>query len=199
MNNQSSARTRYLEAAYDLLQRELLPEAPDRATVALAYSWPTKGARGKTLGEYQEHALQNSENGETCLIVVSPRQWAEGLEVLHVLAHEMCHAAAGHKAGHRKPFKRLADKIGLDGPAKATTPGPRFSAWAARVASELPPFPAGGLTLAGKKPQSTRLRLWECGCPVKVRVASDDFQAVCSLCSEPFHLIEKPGDSPEEE
>jgi hypothetical protein len=34
----------------------------------------------------------------------------------------------------------------------------------------------------------SRLRLWVCGCdaPVKVRVASDDFQATCNRCDSPF-------------
>jgi hypothetical protein len=36
---------------------------------------------------------------------------------------------------------------------------------------------------------SGRLRLWECDCakPVKVRVASDDFQAHCDRCDGRFH------------
>ncbi len=34
----------------------------------------------------------------------------------------------------------------------------------------------------------SRLRLWECQCdkPVKVRIASDDFQAHCDKCEQPF-------------
>lgn len=40
---------------------------------------------------------------------------------------------------------------------------------------------------------SGRLRLWECDCakPVKVRVASDEFQAHCDRCDEAFHLVVK--------
>lgn len=38
---------------------------------------------------------------------------------------------------------------------------------------------------------SGRLRLWECECakPVKVRVASDTFRAVCQVCGQPFHHV----------
>ena len=34
----------------------------------------------------------------------------------------------------------------------------------------------------------SRLRLWECRCPkpVKVRVASDTFDATCGKCNQPF-------------
>jgi hypothetical protein len=38
------------------------------------------------------------------------------------------------------------------------------------------------------KGSGSRLRLWECECerPVKVRVASDDFQAHCDVCGQAF-------------
>lgn len=38
------------------------------------------------------------------------------------------------------------------------------------------------------KGSGSRMRLWECECdkPVKVRVASDDFQATCDRCGESF-------------
>ena len=41
----SSRRTAYLETAYDLLHRDLLPQAPARSAVALAWSFPSRGAR----------------------------------------------------------------------------------------------------------------------------------------------------------
>lgn len=54
------------------------------------------------------------------------------------------------------------------------------------------PCSAGRGTRGGKsrgKGSGSRLRLWECQCspkPVKVRVASDDFQATCDVCGSKF-------------
>lgn len=58
--------------------------------------------------------------------------------------------------------------------------------------AKLKPCSAGVGTKGGTSRgtgSGSRQRLWECGCerPVKVRVASDDFQATCNRCSEPFH------------
>ena len=39
---------------------------------------------------------------------------------------------------------------------------------------------------AQRKKQGTRLRLWICECPVKVRVASDTFDATCNICDARF-------------
>jgi hypothetical protein len=53
------------------------------------------------------------------------------------------------------------------------------------------PCRAGQGTRGGKSRgtgSGSRLRLWECGCerPVKVRVASDAFDATCNVCAQPF-------------
>lgn len=57
------------------------------------------------------------------------------------------------------------------------------------------PCSAGHGTKGGTsrgKGSGSRLRLWECECPkpVKVRIASDDFQATCGRCDRPFHRME---------
>lgn len=53
--------------------------------------------------------------------------------------------------------------------------------------------PMGRGTRGGRMVQTARLRLWECGCvkPVKVRVASDAFQAHCDACGKAFHHVVK--------
>lgn len=62
---------------------------------------------------------------------------------------------------------------------------------AVRVGGKVGACPMGKGTRGGKygKGSGSRLRLWECtGCPapVKVRVASDDFQATCDRCGTHF-------------
>jgi hypothetical protein len=180
------ARVHYLEAAYRIIRSELLPEAPPVDQIALAWSFPSKGARGKTIGECH-YAIQGSH--ETAAIVIHPREWSkEDVEVLAILAHEMVHAALGPGVGHRGPFPQMAERIGLAGKPTATVAGSAFRQFIAKVRESLPPFPVGGIGLAPTKKAGTRLRLWECGCGVKVRVARDDFAATCDECGEAFEL-----------
>lgn len=191
----SAARVAYLEAAYDLLRESLLPEAPDRARTALAYSFPSRGAhstdgRGR-IGECHWGSLAGSATGERILIVVHPSEWSDDTRVLAVLAHEMVHASLGREIGHRAPFAALARRIGLDGRPAATFAGSAFTRWVDEKRGRLPSFPAGALTLAGRRIQGTRLRLYECGCPrpVKIRCARDDLRATCNCCGKPFALM----------
>lgn len=191
----SVARSRYLETAYDLIRSELLPEAPERKRVALAFSFPVRGARSaKVIGEC--HHLTPSEKkrarGEGHLIVIHPTVWRDDLEVLATLAHEMAHAALPKKTGHRRPFAELVTRIGLDGKPTATVPGESFKRWVKGTRKRLPDFPGGVSFVPQVKKQTTRLRLWQCECekPIKVRVASDEFSAMCHECGEDFAMQE---------
>jgi hypothetical protein len=65
----------------------------------------------------------------------------------------------------------------------------------ANIAPKLRPCPLGIGTRGGKSRgvgSGSRLRLWQCGCerPVKVRVASDDFDATCNRCGSAFTRAE---------
>ena len=58
------------------------------------------------------------------------------------------------------------------------------------LAKQLGDFPAAGFDPPTKK-QKTRLRLWVCQCPIKVRIASDDFRALCLKCECQFEIVAK--------
>jgi len=191
MDTLSEQRTAYLVAAYKRIQRDLLPQAPRPEIVALSWSFPCTNARGGgksvRVGEYFGTPIQGSPEGEQHAIVISPRVWTGELEMLGVLAHEMVHACLPAGTKHKKPFKQLAGAIGLT-PTKEADPAEGFRTWYQNVRSNgdsLPAFPAGALS-PNKTGGGTRLRLWECSCPVKVRVASDTFDATCNRCEDPF-------------
>lgn len=194
----SSKRTQYLEAAYDQIKADLLPQAPGRERVALSWSFPCRNARGGgrsvRLGEHHFAPVQGSETGEQHVILVSPRVWTCETDVLGVLAHEMVHACLPPNTKHKKAFKDLAGVIGLE-PTKQADPAEGFLRWISNTkeSNNLPPFPAGAIAPNVSSTQSTRLRLWECDCPVKVRVASNDFRAVCSRCDQEFKRQEGNG------
>src|SRR6266566_822948 len=55
------------------------------------------------------------------------------------------------------------------------------------------PYPHAAITVKPKGKVGSRLRLYQCRCdpPVKVRVASDGFQAVCLVCDVEFVQVSK--------
>jgi hypothetical protein len=59
------------------------------------------------------------------------------------------------------------------------------------------PYPHAAIQLRAKEKVGSRLRLYQCGCqpPIKVRVASDGFQAVCLLCDGEFVQVVKEDDA----
>jgi hypothetical protein len=146
-----------------------------------------KGRSGKrrAIGQCWDGRL--SQDGRAHMFICPTL--AEPVEVLAVLAHELCHAATPGK-GHKKPFIELARAFGLVKPWTATTPGPECAARLAHLANTLGAFPHAPLALVEKKKQTSRMRLWECACEpvVKVRCASDDFDATCNVCESPFAI-----------
>lgn len=183
----------WLQKAYVLIREQLLTSVPPIGEVIVTYGFPSKGAR-KFLGEchYEAKKLESvGIQGYKAAIFVHPNQWDTADNVLGTLVHEMCHAATPG-AKHRGAFKLLAEAIGMEGKPTVCSPGADLADTLRELTSDIGDFPAAPLKLtgAGKKPGS-RLRLWECGCPVKVRVASDEFEATCKVCGKDFEKVEK--------
>jgi hypothetical protein len=126
--------------------------------------------------------------------------------------HELGHCLTGSGAGHGRAWKRACKTLGLirceaAGQAYTDTdfaseiwdrirllPTPSDGVPSRR--SKARPCPLGIGTQGGtsRGPGSgSRLRLYMCACreprPVKVRVASDDFQARCLVCESSFQRV----------
>lgn len=192
----SVARATYLEHAYLHIRTNLLPEAPALAAIALAFSFPIRHARtAKVIGEC--HHVSDKKSTERHLITIHPHVWNGGaLQVLAVLAHEMAHACLPLKAGHRRPFALLVERIGLEGPPTATVPGGAFMKFVGDANRVLPKFPGGiPLTFKAGKKQTTRMRLYECSCEpvIKIRTGRDDLDCTCNECGENFALQDTGG------
>lgn len=174
----------WLHEAYAAIRRTLLPEAP--ANVLVSYGFP-KGSSGrgsKRIGECWHVAPE----GKSAVIFIHPCQWTAPADVLHVLVHEAIHAQHP-KAGHAGEFKRTALAVGLEGKMTSTHAGPELARKLAGMARTLQPFPRAAFdprAIGREKKPGSRLRLWECTCGVKVRVARDDFRATCGECGGPF-------------
>ena len=108
------------------------------------------------------------------------------VRILDVLLHELVHAAVGLEHGHRGQFAKVAKACGLVGKPSATTAGEGLSLRLNAISESLGPLPHAALTVGDAPRAGSRLRLYECECPVKVRVGSDSFDATCNACGAVF-------------
>lgn len=178
----------WAEQAYSLIRSEFqeLNTAPEKAVVS--FSFPSRGglaAKKRRVGECWNLV------GEGAAILLHPELWTSAPAVLATLAHEMVHAVLPKETGHKAPFQRIAKAIGFEPPWAGTRPSEALAARLNALAARLPRFPEVNLQPGTKKRQTTRLRLWECPCKVKVRVARDDFAAHCDLCGGSFELVQR--------
>lgn len=117
---------------------------PERIKVTCG--WPSFGGTGKVvrvIGECWHPKCSKTGHHE---IFVSPLL-ADAVEVGAVLVHELCHAAAGHEAGHGPDFKAIAEALGLTGPMRATEAGEALKVTLTKMAESLGAYPHGGMTL----------------------------------------------------
>ena len=160
-------------------------EAP-RAKVPrvwVSVGWPRgHRGRGRAIGQCWAGSLSADKAPH---VFISPELVLAEV-VLATLAHELVHAAVPD-GKHRGRFVEVARAVGLVRPWTATTAGPELGAWLAKLAKQLGTYPHAGLAvLSTAKAPGSRLRLWQCECGVKARVASDVFMAECMRCGKEF-------------
>ena len=128
---------------------------PEKVRVSCGFpSTGGRSARRTTIGECWQPGASADSAYE---IFISPVV-QDAVEVLAILAHELCHAALPPGVGHRPPFGKLARAIGLEGKLTATVAGDAFKQWAAPALDKLGPYPHAKLdALRDRKKQSTRM------------------------------------------
>jgi hypothetical protein len=152
--------------------------------VRTSMGFPSKMRGGKVVG--QCHYTADDLNPQ---VFVSPTHGDE-VSILSTLLHELIHSALGPGVGHAGDFVRVAKLWGFTAPWTSTPMGSELKATLTEIATTLGPIPHSKITLVQKvkRIQGTRLRLWQCSCGVKVRVARDKFNATCTECDTPFTL-----------
>lgn len=187
-----ATREEWLDKALELLKPSIeVATACRLPQVRLACGFPSKGALAKKRVIGQCWGTE-AVNQTIAYIFISPLI-DDPVIVLGTLLHEACHAALPPKTKHKKAFADSIHRLGLEGKATADHVG---EALAKRLNDEiiplLGPYPHKAWALSAKEAkQTTRLRLYVCECPVKVRVASDNFEAHCDLCNGKFTKVEK--------
>ena len=185
------------EASETLTEHITLQSGLKPSPVKVSCGWPSTRAlslKKKTIGECWHHSIIEQEDSH---IFISP-SLSDPIEVLGVLLHELGHAALPSGTGHKAPFKQFASEVGLQGKPTATIVSEDSSdplrIYLDRLASKLGEYPHQSIDKSLKPKQSTRLRLYECLCPIKLRVAKDDLHASCQDCESDFIQQVKEGE-----
>lgn len=204
-------REGWLMAAVDLLRPEFAKRGQPLGKVRVAHGFPTVA---RALGECWADSVSRDATRE---IFTTPAcdNAADLLFILtHELVHAALPAGVGHGRPWAKLAESFGMVHGPGG-TYVGNGGPAFKLFCEPLLWELGPFPhasmnigrpgsgvdgwpglggigggCGGSRTKPKAKQQARLRLWECDCnpkPVKVRVASDHFEAHCDHCGSAFH------------
>ena len=186
--NVTQLREWWLEQATSFLVEYMVQQGLPYTSVRVSCGWPSRGGlalRATVIG--QCFPGQVCKDGKP-QIFISPRL-VNSVEVLGTLLHELIHAAVGCQYGHRKEFSQAARRGGLDGRPTATVVGDSLRPTLEQFIAQYGAYPHAAIQpRREEKKMGSRLRLYECQCPspVKVRVASDTFQARCVHCGELF-------------
>src|SRR5947209_2993162 len=188
-------REAWLQAAASFLLDHIVNQDLPCIDVRVSCGWPVRGgvARRRTVIG-QCFAPSACKDGKP-QIFISPLL-SESIDVLGTLLHELLHASVGCQHGHKKPFSQAARKVGLAGPPTATMVGDSLRPLLLSYVEQVGPYPHAAITVTPKHKVGSRLRLYQCQCDpaVKVRVASDGFQAVCLVCDAEFVQVTKEDD-----
>ncbi|WOH61958.1 transcription elongation protein SprT [Bradyrhizobium sp. BWC-3-1] len=114
----------------------------------VAVGWTSAGKTSKVGGECW-HSNNSADNvfEILCAPIVD-----DSMEVAAILAHELSHAAAGFKHGHKGDFAKLMAALGLSRPFTSSIAGPRFKEWVQPFLDKLGNIPHARIML---KPERT--------------------------------------------
>ena len=138
--------------------------------VLVSVGFPSKGGLSvnkKRLAECWEGVVCPDGSAQ---VYVSP-VLNDPVLVLAALLHELIHAKIGADEKHGKGFKKEMKKVGLEGPAGATSAGAVLLLRLDGLAATLGPYPHPGLvpTMKEKVAKGSRLKKLQCpGCELTV-------------------------------
>ena len=108
---------------------------------------------------------KKSAANEVNQIFISPTL-SSAFEVIDTLTHELVHAVDDCQHKHGKEFKKIALKMGLQGPMRSAGAGPELKAKLNALLEQLGPYPHGHLKVSMQKAlrvNRPRARCTQCG------------------------------------
>ena len=164
-------RETWLSHAVEAL-KSLFAEAgvPIQEAVRVSCGFASTGLKSHHVGECW--ARKNSADSSNH-IFISPIL-DDAVEVLDTLVHELVHAVDNCAHKHGKEFKKIALKLGLEGPMRSTSAGPKLKARLQELSIALGPYPHAKLMIERR-----------------VRVSKPRPQARCPECDYQVPMLKK--------
>jgi len=183
VTNDHSSREAWLRSATNELRPYFakfgltIPEA-----IRFSIAFTSQGKKSKVAGEVWP--AEATDDGHCELIVRA--DFADPMDVLGILVHQLTHASLPPDAKHGKAFRDAALRLGLEGQMRHALPGAALRERLNELAAALGPLPharlnfdkvtLGGLQISDRAAkQTTRMLKAEClarGCGYTVRVAA---------------------------
>jgi hypothetical protein len=200
-----SARIRWLEIAYGLIRRDLLPEAPGSVTITLGLPSRKGSPANPVLGECHFEVVQQhgEEFGGENLVVVHFATFDDPVRALAALTYAMIRHALDPDEKHGSGFRAVAQRVGLEKPWQSANPSDDLVQTLRGIAleadRELGREPAGFFQPPPKPARDAKAkepkRRFRCQCESprilsipKTLVERGDI--ICSLCSQAFRMME---------
>lgn len=138
-------REAWLNAAVDKLKDGIFePKKFDVPEVRVSVGWPGgRGPKANIIGQCWPGESATDKVGQ---IFISP-VLVEPVAVLETLVHEVVHAInhANGETGHRGPFRRIAEVLGLEGKMTATHAGEELAEKLEEIGNQLGEYPHAGI------------------------------------------------------
>lgn len=142
--NRHESREAWLKAATDELRPYFDTQGyPLPELIRFAIAFTSTGRKGKIPGECWHAQTSDDKHFE----IIIRADFADPLQVLGILAHELVHAALPITAGHGRLYKAAAAKIGLQGPMRHAMPGPLLQRHLEEIAESIGPLPHARLNI----------------------------------------------------
>ncbi len=160
--NPHTHREAWLHAATDQLRVMFAQKGYVVPTCQVSCGFASTGVRSGHIG--QCWSRRSSRDGIN-QIFISPAL-EDPVEVLDTLMHELVHAVDDCQHKHGKEFKKIAIRMGLQGPMRSAGAGPELKARLQALAQSLGAYPHGRLAVPAKaaaRPPRPRARCEACG------------------------------------
>tara|TARA_R110002020_G_scaffold69127_4_gene180151 strand:- start:1223 stop:1804 length:582 start_codon:yes stop_codon:yes gene_type:complete len=149
-------REQWLNEATNIFRTETFKRnnisIPEDVKVSCGFAPNGNRSALKTLGVCHPRSHSKANVNE---IFISPAT-SDSSRVLDILAHELIHAVDNCKNGHRKPFKDMADAIGLTGQMRSTEAGEELKKELDTIIKRIGDYPHAEILLNSGRKQSTR-------------------------------------------